>query len=102
MGHGREARLCMNILMFPEHLPFETVQAILRGGYDKVAEAEAIVVGGHTIKDDIPKYGLCVSGVVHPDCILRNNSIQKGRCSDSHQTSGHRRSDQCGQGRPFI
>ena len=68
----------MNILMFPEHLPFETVQAILRGGYDKVAEAEAIVVGGHTIKDDIPKYGLCVSGVVHPDRILRNNSIQKG------------------------
>ena len=75
---GGEARLCMNILMFPEHLPFETVQAILRGGYDKVAEAEAIVVGGHTIKDDIPKYGLCVSGVVHPDRILRNNSIQKG------------------------
>ena len=57
---GGEARLCMNILMFPEHLPFETVQAILRGGYDKVAEAEAIVVGGHTIKDDIPKYG-CAS-----------------------------------------
>lgn len=43
-----------------------------------MAEAEAIVVGGHTIKDDIPKYGLCVSGVVHPDRILRNNSIQKG------------------------
>ena len=75
---GGEARLCMNILMFPEHLPFDTVQAILRGGYDKAAEAEAIVVGGHTIKDDIPKYGLCVSGVVHPDRILRNNSIQAG------------------------
>ena len=38
----------------PEHL-LETVQAILRGGYDKVAEAEAIVVGGHTIKDDTPQ-----------------------------------------------
>ena len=58
---GGEARLCMNILMFPEHLPFDTVQAILRGGYDKAAEAEAIVVGGHTIKDDIPKYGLCMA-----------------------------------------
>ena len=43
-----------------------------------MAEAEAIVVGGHTIKDDIPKYGLCVSGLVHPDRILRNNSIQMG------------------------
>ena len=75
---GGEARLCMNILMFPEHLPFDTVQAILQGGYDKVAEAGAIVVGGHTIKDDIPKYGLCVSGLVHPDRILRNNSIQQG------------------------
>ena len=79
---GGEARLCMNILMFPEHLPFDTVQAILRGGYDKAAEAEAIVVGGHTIKDDIPKYGLCVSGVVHPDRILRNNSclLYTSRC----------------------
>lgn len=75
---GGEARLCMNILMFPEHLPFDTVQAILRGGYDKAGEAGAIVVGGHTIKDDIPKYGLCVSGLVHPDRILRNNSIRRG------------------------
>lgn len=75
---GGEARLCMNILMFPETLPFDTVQAILQGGYDKVAEAGAIVVGGHTIKDDIPKYGLCVSGLVHPDRVLRNNSIQRG------------------------
>lgn len=75
---GGEARLCMNILMFPEHLPTDTVQAILQGGYDKVAEAGAIVVGGHTIKDDIPKYGLCVSGLVHPDRVLRNNTIHQG------------------------
>lgn len=43
-----------------------------------MAEAGAIIVGGHTIKDDIPKYGLCVSGLVHPHKILRNNTIQKG------------------------
>lgn len=75
---GGEARLCMNVMMYPEHLPADAVSAILRGGYDKVAEAGAIVVGGHTIKDDVPKYGLCVSGLVHPDRILRNNTIQKG------------------------
>lgn len=66
----------MNILMYPESLPAEAVNAILRGGYDKVMEAGAIVVGGHTIKDDIPKYGLCVSGLVHPDKILKNNGVQ--------------------------
>lgn len=75
---GGEAKLCMNVLMYPEHLPADVVSAILRGGYDKVAEAGAIVVGGHTLKDDVPKYGLCVSGLIHPDRVLRNNSIQKG------------------------
>ena len=74
---GGKARLCMNILMYPEDMPPDAVNAILRGGYDKVMEAGAIVVGGHTIKDDIPKYGLCVSGIVHPDKILKNNAIRE-------------------------
>lgn len=73
---GGEARLCMNILMFPESLPSIAAHDILRGGCDKVAEAGAILVGGHTVRDDIPKYGLCVSGLVHPNRILRNNTIQ--------------------------
>lgn len=75
---GGEAKLCMNVLMYPEHLPADVVSSILRGGYDKAAEAGAIVVGGHTIKDDVPKYGLCVSGLIHPNRVLRNNTIQKG------------------------
>ena len=75
---GGEAKLCMDVLMFPETLPFKDVNAILQGGYDKVKEAGAIIVGGHTIKDDIPKYGLCVSGIVHPDKVLKNNSIHEG------------------------
>ena len=75
---GGEARLCMNVLMFPEGIPNEAVHDILKGGCDKVAEAGAILVGGHTVKDDIPKYGLCVSGLVHPDRILRNNTVQRG------------------------
>lgn len=75
---GGEPRLCMNILMFPDSLPPEAVNAILRGGCEKVAEAGAILVGGHTLKDDIPKYGLCVSGLVSPGRILRNNTVQAG------------------------
>ena len=66
---GGEPRLCMNVLMFPDSLPPQAVNAILRGGCDKVAEAGAILVGGHTLKDDIPKYGLCVSGLVSPSRI---------------------------------
>jgi len=75
---GGEPRLCMNVLMFPDSLPPQAVNAILRGGCDKVAEAGAILVGGHTLKDDIPKYGLCVSGLVSPSRILRNNTVREG------------------------
>lgn len=75
---GGEAKLAMNVFMFPESMEYEDVHNIMLGGYDKVHEAGAIVVGGHTIKDPIPKYGLCVSGFVHPDRILRNNGIRPG------------------------
>ena len=75
---GGVPKLAMNVFMFPENLPPEDVHNILLGGYDKVREAGAIVVGGHTIKDNVPKYGLCVSGFVHPDRILKNNGIKPG------------------------
>ena len=75
---GGEAKLAMNVFMFPESMPYEDVHNILLGGYDKVREAGAIVVGGHTIKDEVPKYGLCVSGFVHPDRILKNNGVRPG------------------------
>lgn len=75
---GGIPKLAMNIFMFPEELEKETLKAILQGGYEKVAEAGAIVVGGHTIKDPIPKYGLSVTGFVHPDKILINNGVRPG------------------------
>ncbi len=75
---GGVAKLAMNVFMFPENLPSEDVHNILLGGYDKVREAGAVVVGGHTIKDNVPKYGLCVSGFVHPKNILKNNGIKPG------------------------
>lgn len=75
---GGQPKLAMNIFCFPEDLPKDAVQAILQGGYEKVQEADAIICGGHTIQDPVPKYGLSVTGFVHPDRILRNNSIRQG------------------------
>lgn len=75
---GGIPKLAMNIFCFPEELAKETLQAILQGGYEKVAEAGAIVVGGHTIKDPVPKYGLSVTGFVHPGKVLVNNGVKPG------------------------
>jgi selenide,water dikinase len=54
------------------------LREILRGGNDKVVEAGACLVGGHSVDDNEPKYGLCVNGVVHPDKILTNAGAQPG------------------------
>ncbi len=70
--------ICMNILCLPENLPKADVKGILEGGYDKVKEAEAIIAGGHTIKDNEPKYGLCVTGFAHPNDILANDGLRQG------------------------
>ena len=69
---GGEPKLALNIMAIPENLPKEAVHALLRGGYDKVYEAGAIITGGHSILDDEPKYGLAVTGFVHPDKLLKN------------------------------
>lgn len=75
---GGRPKLAMNIFCFPEDLPKDTVRAILQGGYEKVLEADAIICGGHTIRDPVPKYGLSVTGFVHPDRVLRNNTVVPG------------------------
>jgi selenide, water dikinase len=67
---GGEVVLALNIAAFPEDLPAETIAAILRGGADKVTEAGGITVGGHTIIDAEPKFGLSVLGLVHPSAVL--------------------------------
>src|SRR3954451_25291497 len=69
----------MNVVAFPlEELGGEVLGAILRGGLDVVTGAGASVVGGHSIKDDEPKYGLAVTGVVHPDRVVTNAGGQVG------------------------
>jgi selenide, water dikinase len=66
---GGRPILALAIAGFPEDLPAEVIAAILQGGADKVSEAGAVVAGGHTVIDKEPKYGLCVTGLVHPDRI---------------------------------
>lgn len=69
----------MNLVMFPsQKIPLEVLREILRGGQEKVAEAGGVIAGGHTIDDYPPKYGLAVSGIVHPDRIIRNDRAMPG------------------------
>jgi selenide,water dikinase len=76
---GGRPLTALNVVMFPSgHLDMGVLKEILRGGHDKVAEAGACLVGGHTVDDEEPKYGLCVNGVVHPDRIITNAGAQPG------------------------
>jgi selenide,water dikinase len=72
---GGEPKLAMNLLTFPnDSLPLDAVKGILEGGNDKVCESGATIVGGHSIDDKEPKYGLSVTGFAHPDNILSNSA----------------------------
>lgn len=75
---GGEPKLAQNIMAVPEDMPKEVVHEILRGGYDKVYEAGTLITGGHSILDNEPKYGLAVTGFVHPDRILTNGGAKPG------------------------
>lgn len=75
---GGEPKLALNIMAIPKAMPKEAVHQLLRGGYDKVFEAGALITGGHSILDEEPKYGLAVTGFVHPDKLLRNSGAQPG------------------------
>jgi len=75
---GGEVLLALNVAAFPETLPVEVINEILRGGAEKVAEAGGVVAGGHTLTDEEPKYGLCVTGIVHPDSVVTKAGAQVG------------------------
>lgn len=75
---GGEPKIALNIVGFPNCLDPSVLGEILAGGADKVKEAGAVLVGGHSIQDDEPKYGLCVSGFVHPDKIYKNFGCKPG------------------------
>lgn len=75
---GGEPKVALNIVGFPNCLDVEILGEILRGGADKVLEAGAVLVGGHSVQDNEPKYGLCVSGFVHPDKVFKNYGCKPG------------------------
>lgn len=75
---GGEPKLALNIMAIPKKMPKEAVHELLRGGYEKVYEAGALITGGHSILDEEPKYGLAVTGFVHPEKLLSNSGAQPG------------------------
>lgn len=75
---GGKPTVALNIVCFPTCLPIEVLGEILKGGAQKVLEAGAVVVGGHSVDDNEPKYGLSVTGIVHPSKVLRNYGCKKG------------------------
>lgn len=77
---GGTVKTALNIVCFPEEMDLNILGEIMRGGSEKVIEAGGILAGGHSIADDSVKYGLSVTGVVHPDKIYANN---KGKPKDT-------------------
>jgi selenide,water dikinase len=76
---GGDPVLALNIMMFPSaKLPMEDYAEILKGGYDKATEAGVRIIGGHTIDDAVPKYGLAVVGFVHPSKVVTNAGASAG------------------------
>jgi cysteine desulfurase len=76
---GARPLFALNIVGFPDkRLPLRILKEILRGAMDKAGEAGISILGGHTVEDTEPKFGLCVTGVVHPNQILRNSTAQPG------------------------
>jgi len=76
---GGRPLTAMNIICFPiEKMPIEILRDVLKGGIDKVKEAGAVVVGGHSVEDNEMKYGLAVTGIVHPSRILTNKGARVG------------------------
>jgi selenide, water dikinase len=75
---GGRVLLALNVAGFPTEFPRTAIRQIFEGGADKVAEAGGVIAGGHTVVDKEPKYGLCVTGLVHPDRIMIKGGLRPG------------------------
>lgn len=75
---GGDVLFAINLVAFPANLDRHILREVLRGGAEKVAEAGAIVVGGHSVDDKEPKYGLAVTGLVHPQQVKRKGTLKVG------------------------
>src|SRR5881396_1944778 len=75
---GGEVLFALNIAAWPEDAPLPQLERIFQGAIEKVAEAGGVVAGGHTVIDREPKYGLAVTGLVHPERILLKSRLRAG------------------------
>jgi selenide, water dikinase len=75
---GGQPLFALNLAAFPDDLPIEVITDILRGGAEKVREAGAVIAGGHTVADREPKYGLAVTGLVHPNAVRTKGGALPG------------------------
>jgi selenide, water dikinase len=75
---GARPLFALNLVGFPQNLPLSMLSEILAGGRSKAAEAGIPILGGHSLQDPEPKYGMAVTGIVHPKKILRNVGAKPG------------------------
>jgi selenide, water dikinase len=75
---GGEVMFALAVAGFPREMDKAIVAEVFRGGAEKVAEAGGVIAGGHTVVDNEPKYGLCVTGRVHPDRVLIKGGLRPG------------------------
>jgi len=76
---GGQVLFALNVAGFPRELPKPVIAAIFKGGADKVREGGGVIAGGHTVVDAEPKYGLCVTGRVHPDRLFIKGGLRAGQ-----------------------
>ena len=75
---GGQPLLAMNLVMFPQGGDLQLLKLIIEGGLSKIQEAGALLVGGHSVDDNEPKYGLAVTGLVHPQRLITNSGAVAG------------------------
>ena len=76
---GAEPKTALNIVAFPKgKMDIQILGEIMKGGAERIQEAGAVVIGGHSIIDEEIKYGMAITGVIHPDRVIRNVGVQEG------------------------
>jgi selenide,water dikinase len=75
---GGQVLMAINLVAWPDNLESEILTEVLRGGLDIVAQSGGVIAGGHTVTDKEPKYGLSVTGTVHPERILTKGGAKPG------------------------
>jgi len=75
---GGEGLFALNVVAWPDDLPFEPLERLMQGAVDKITEVGGVIAGGHTVIDKEPKFGLAVTGRAHPDRLLTKGALNAG------------------------